>query len=81
MVLLIWVKVVSEKLLFLGFILGFLCVIMGVLLGFIGIGGGVLIVLLLYYFFVDIKKVIGCVVVCGIVIVLFGLVGYVFVGW
>lgn len=46
----------------------------------IGIGGGVVFVLLLMFFLVDMKKVIGCVLVCGIVIVLFGLVGYISFG-
>lgn len=74
-------KAASEKPLPQGPILGFLCAIMGALSGLIGIGGGALIVPLLHYFSVDIKKAIGCAAACGIVIALFGSVGYVSAGW
>ncbi|MFM9745533.1 TSUP family transporter, partial [Streptomyces brasiliscabiei] len=43
----------------------------------IGIGGGALLVPLLTFFSVDMKKAIGCASACGIVIALFGSLGYV----
>ncbi len=43
----------------------------------IGIGGGALLVPLLTFFSVDMKKAIGCASACGIVIALFGSVGYI----
>ncbi|WP_404338765.1 sulfite exporter TauE/SafE family protein [Pseudoalteromonas mariniglutinosa] len=74
-------QIVSERPLPSGPVLGFLCAIMGALSGLIGIGGGALIVPLLHYFSVDIKKAIGCAAACGIVIALFGSVGYISAGW
>lgn len=43
----------------------------------IGIGGGALLVPLLTYFSLDMKKAIGCASACGIVIALFGSIGYI----
>ncbi|MEH6396176.1 sulfite exporter TauE/SafE family protein [Pseudoalteromonas sp.] len=43
----------------------------------IGIGGGALLVPLLTFFSVNMKKAIGCASACGIVIALFGSVGYI----
>ena len=36
---------------------------------------------MLNYFSVDIKKAIGCAAACGIVIALFGSIGYISAGW
>lgn len=74
-------KTQSEKPMPSGPVIGSLSAVMGGLSGLIGIGGGALIVPLLNYFSVDIKKAIGCAAACGIVIALFGSVGYVSAGW
>ncbi|MDR8525311.1 sulfite exporter TauE/SafE family protein [Shewanella fidelis] len=58
-------------------LLSLLSCITGALSAMIGIGGGALLVPLLTYFKVDIKKAIGCASACGIVIALFGSVGYI----
>lgn len=55
--------------------------LVGGLSGLIGIGGGALLVPLLNYFSVDMKKAIGCAAVSGIVIALFGSLGYIASGW
>ncbi len=57
--------------------LALITAILGGLSGLIGIGGGALLVPLLTHFSVDMKKAIGCAAVCGIVIAIFGTVGYV----
>ncbi|KMT66939.1 sulfite exporter TauE/SafE family protein [Catenovulum maritimum] len=54
--------------------------IIGSLAAMIGIGGGALLVPLLTYFSIDMKKAIGCAAACGIVIALFGSVGYISTG-
>lgn len=54
-----------------------LTTITGGLSAMIGIGGGALLVPLLTFFSVDMKKAIGCASACGIVIALFGSIGYV----
>ena len=64
-----------------GPILGGISAIMGGLSGLIGIGGGALIVPMLNYFSIDIRKAIGCAAVSGIVIALFGSIGYISAGW
>ncbi|MCK8045727.1 sulfite exporter TauE/SafE family protein [Shewanella sp. 1CM18E] len=51
--------------------------IIGGLSAMIGIGGGALLVPMLTFFSVDMKKAIGCASACGIVIALFGSVGYI----
>lgn len=51
--------------------------ITGGLSAMIGIGGGALLVPLLTFFSVDMKKAIGCASACGIVIALFGSIGYI----
>ncbi len=59
---------------------GFLTIlttITGGLSAMIGIGGGALLVPLLTFFSIDMKKAIGCSSACGIVIALFGSIGYV----
>ncbi|RTZ17521.1 sulfite exporter TauE/SafE family protein [Vibrio aquaticus] len=59
------------------FALTTLTTITGGLSAMIGIGGGALLVPLLTFFSVDMKKAIGCASACGIVIALFGSVGYI----
>ncbi|TMN89538.1 permease [Pseudoalteromonas phenolica] len=54
-----------------------LTTITGGLSAMIGIGGGALLVPLLSFFSVDMKKAIGCASACGIVIALFGSIGYI----
>ncbi|KZN37534.1 sulfite exporter TauE/SafE family protein [Pseudoalteromonas luteoviolacea] len=54
--------------------------VMGALSTMIGIGGGVLIVPLLSFFSIDMRKAIGCAAVSGIVIALFGSIGYIVSG-
>lgn len=51
--------------------------ITGGLSAMIGIGGGALLVPLFTFFSVDMKKAIGCASACGIVIALFGSIGYI----
>lgn len=51
--------------------------ITGGLSAMIGIGGGALLVPLLTFFSLDMKKAIGCASACGIVIALFGCIGYI----
>ncbi|MEZ9525147.1 sulfite exporter TauE/SafE family protein [Enterovibrio norvegicus] len=58
-------------------LLTFLTTITGGLSAMIGIGGGALLVPLLTFFSLDMKKAIGCASACGIVIALFGSVGYI----
>ena len=52
--------------------LTFFTTITGGLSAMIGIGGGALLVPLLTFFSLDMKKAIGCASACGIVIALFG---------
>jgi uncharacterized membrane protein YfcA len=61
-------------------VLSVLTAITGGLSAMIGIGGGALLVPLLSFFSVDMKKAIGCASVCGIVIALFGSIGYISAG-
>lgn len=58
-------------------LLTFFTTITGGLSAMIGIGGGALLVPLLTYFSIDMKKAIGCASACGIVIALFGSIGYI----
>ena len=58
-------------------LLTFLTTITGGLSAMIGIGGGALLVPLLTFFSIDMKKAIGCASACGIVIALFGSIGYI----
>ncbi|WP_047047099.1 sulfite exporter TauE/SafE family protein [Vibrio mexicanus] len=58
-------------------VLTVLTTITGGLSAMIGIGGGALLVPLLTFFSVNMKKAIGCASACGIVIALFGSVGYI----
>lgn len=58
-------------------LLTILTTITGGLSAMIGIGGGALLVPLLTFFSVNMKKAIGCASACGIVIALFGSVGYI----
>ena len=58
-------------------LLTILTTITGGLSAMIGIGGGALLVPLLTFFSVDMKKAIGCASACGIVIALSGSIGYI----
>ena len=58
-------------------VLALFTTITGSLSAMIGSGGGALLVPLLTFFSVDMKKAIGCASACGIVIALFGSIGYV----
>jgi len=58
-------------------LLTFFTTITGGLSAMIGIGGGALLVPLLTFFSLDMKKAIGCASACGIVIALFGSIGYI----
>ncbi len=58
-------------------LLTFFTTITGSLSAIIGIGGGALLVPLLTFFSLDMKKAIGCASACGIVIALFGSIGYI----
>jgi len=58
-------------------LLTFFTTITGGLSAMIGIGGGALLVPLLTFFSLDMKKAIGCASACGIVIALFGCIGYI----
>lgn len=51
--------------------------ITGALSAMIGIGGGALLVPLLTFFGINIKKAIGCASACGIIIAIFGCIGYI----
>lgn len=64
-----------------GWFLSTITAFMGALSAMIGIGGGALIVPLLTHFSLDMKKAIGSASACGIVIALFGSVGYIISGW
>lgn len=46
-----------------------------------GIGGGAILVPVLVWFQVNIKKAIGCAALCGVVIALFGTVSFIISGW
>ena len=61
-------------------ILASLTALLGGVSGLIGIGGGALLVPFLTFFSVNMKKAIGCSAASGIVIAVFGTVGYVFSG-
>ncbi len=54
-----------------------LTTVTGGLSAMIGIGGGALLVPLLTFFSLDMKKAIGCASACGIIIALFGSIGYI----
>ncbi|NMM39309.1 sulfite exporter TauE/SafE family protein [Pseudoalteromonas arctica] len=58
-------------------LLTILTTITGGISAMIGIGGGALLVPLLTFFSVNMKKAIGCASACGIVIALFGSIGYI----
>ena len=58
-------------------LLTFFTTITGGLSAMIGIGGGALLVPLLTFFSINMKKAIGCASACGIVIALFGSIGYI----
>lgn len=53
----------------------------GFISALMGIGGGALIVPVLVWFQINIKKAIGCASLCGVVIASFGTAGFIFGGW
>lgn len=55
--------------------------ILGSFAALLGIGGGALIVPMLNYFSVDMRRAIGCASASGIAIAVFGSLGYVTAGW
>lgn len=61
--------------------LGSLAALLGSFAALLGIGGGALIVPMLNYFSVDMRRAIGCAAASGIAIAVFGTVGYVTAGW
>ncbi|CCQ10138.1 Protein of unknown function DUF81, type 2 [Pseudoalteromonas luteoviolacea B = ATCC 29581] len=61
-------------------LLGVLTTLTGGISAMIGIGGGAVLVPLLTFFSVDMKKAIGCASASGIVIALFGSIGYIATG-
>ncbi|MCF6434647.1 MULTISPECIES: sulfite exporter TauE/SafE family protein [Pseudoalteromonas] len=73
-------KSVTQRALPSGPVLGALTCVMGGLSAMIGIGGGALIVPLLSFFSMDMRKAIGSASACGIVIALFGSLGYITAG-
>ncbi|MEI5638143.1 MULTISPECIES: sulfite exporter TauE/SafE family protein [unclassified Pseudoalteromonas] len=60
-----------------GPVLAILTSVTGALSAMIGIGGGALIVPLLTFFSLDMKKAIGCASASGIIIAIFGSIGYI----
>lgn len=58
-----------------------LACLMGAISSLLGIGGGALIVPVLNYFSVDMRRAIGCAAASGIAIAVFGSLGYVVAGW
>lgn len=63
------------------YVLASFSAVMGSFAALLGIGGGALIVPMLNYFSVDMRRAIGCAAASGIAIAVFGTVGYVSSGW
>lgn len=63
------------------FFLASACALIGGLSGLIGIGGGALLVPFLNHFGLALRRAIGCAAVSGILIALFGTLGFVVSGW
>lgn len=63
------------------FTLGSIAAVLGSFAALLGIGGGALIVPVLNYFSVDMRRAIGCAAASGIAIAVFGTIGYVSAGW
>ncbi len=55
--------------------------VLGAIAALMGIGGGALVVPVLNYFSVDMRRAIGCAAASGIAIAVFGTLGYVIAGW
>ena len=55
--------------------------VLGGIASLLGIGGGALIVPMLNYFSVDMRRAIGCAAASGIAIAVFGSLGYIIAGW
>jgi uncharacterized membrane protein YfcA len=53
---------------------GFICALMG-------IGGGALLVPILVWFQINIKKAIGCAALCGVIIATFGTISFIYTGY
>lgn len=53
----------------------------GVILSLAGIGGGFLLVFFLNWYGIEMKKVIGFLLVCGFVIVILGMIGFILYGY
>lgn len=62
-------------------LLAVLSALLGSFAALLGIGGGALIVPMLNYFSVDMRRAIGCAAASGIAIAVFGTLGYVSAGW
>lgn len=58
-----------------------LATLLGSIAALLGIGGGALIVPMLNYFSIDMRRAIGCASASGIAIAVFGSLGYVTAGW
>ncbi|MAA94057.1 MAG: permease [Rheinheimera sp.] len=62
-------------------VLGAIAAVLGAISGLLGIGGGALVVPVLNYFSVDMRRAIGCAAASGIAIAVMGTLGYVIAGW
>ena len=62
-------------------VLGAISALLGAISGLLGIGGGALVVPVLNYFSVDMRRAIGCAAASGIAIAVLGTLGYVIAGW
>jgi uncharacterized membrane protein YfcA len=62
-------------------LLAAIAAVLGAISGLMGIGGGALVVPVLNYFSVDMRRAIGCAAASGIAIAVLGTLGYVIAGW
>ncbi|MBV2127974.1 sulfite exporter TauE/SafE family protein [Arsukibacterium indicum] len=62
-------------------ILAAIAALLGAISGLLGIGGGALVVPVLNYFSVEMRRAIGCAAASGIAIAVLGTLGYVIAGW
>jgi len=63
------------------FVLRVLGVFTGILSSLMGIAGGVVLVPMLNYFAVPLRQTIGVATVCGVMVAIFGSIGYIISGW